>query len=59
MSMDSLNMITDDKLGTIGLEEILKLVREALENKKPIYIKDESKNKVYQLTENSKLIELK
>ena len=37
MNMESLNMITNGKSGIIGLTEILQLVKEALDQNKPIY----------------------
>ena len=59
MSLETLQMITRDHGPTIGLGEVLKVVKRAIDEKKPIYIEDKKTGKKYQLLEDSNLLELK
>ena len=59
MTMEDLNLIVSGRGSPIGLGDVLKVVKQALDEKKPIIVEDKSTRRKYLLTDDSELVEIK
>ena len=59
MSMDTFNIVARGQGSPVALKEVLKLIEQALDEKKPIYIEDSVTGVKYRLMEDRSLVEVK
>lgn len=59
MTMEQLNIITGETYFPIGIDKVLGAIKEALDEKKPIFVEDNKTGKRYRLMEDSTLVEIK
>ncbi len=55
MTVQTLEMLARTKGGPIGLDEVLRVLKNALDEKKPVFVEDESTGDKYRLIEGSEL----